>query len=122
MPEVPRYVKNVTTFTERWRACFLWLWFIIQEHPVKETSGYIIHKIYKTDRCAVGCPLSVILVDVHMIWIGNEVVKAMSAPVYKRFIQQKEFSTLYILLDRKIILNNEDIVTRMVCQSENKKL
>ena len=46
----------------------------------------------------------------------------MSAPVYKRFIQQKEFSTLYILLDRKIILNNEDIVTRMVCQSENKKL
>lgn len=46
----------------------------------------------------------------------------MSAPIYQRFIQQKEFSLIYILLDRKIILNNEDRVTRMVCQNENKKL
>ena len=52
----------------------------------------------------------------------NEVVKAMSAPIYKRFIQQKELSLIYILLDRKIILNNEDRVTRMAYQNENKKL
>ena len=43
--------------------------------------------------CAMGGPLSVILVDMHMVRTENEVVKPMSPSFYKqllRHIQQKE--------------------------------
>ena len=89
--------------------------------PLKEKIGYITQKICKTDSCAVDVPLSVILVDLHMIRIGNKVVKATTAPFCKQFIQQKEqASTICVSLDRKIILNNEDIVTTMVYQTKIK--
>ena len=38
------------------------------------------------DGCAMGGPLTVILVGIHLVRTENEVVKPMNPPFYKRFV------------------------------------
>ena len=104
--------------------------------------------LQKLDGCAMDGPLSVILVDIHMLRTENEVVKPMDSPFYKWFVDDiyrkrnksqqdalfETFNNFYPnkkltievnpakFLDAKIILNNEDVVTTQIYQKENKKV
>ena len=99
------------------------------------------------DGCAIGGPLSVILADIHMVRTENEVVKPVNPSFYKRFVddiyskRNKSQQDVLLealnnfhpnikltigvnpvkLLDTKIILNNEGVVTTQVYRKENKK-
>ena len=44
--------SKFTTFTERWRVCFLWLFTNI---PSKDTLDYIIHKFYNEKSLKLIC-------------------------------------------------------------------
>ena len=125
--------------------------FIFKQLLYKLTTDCTIQfnqRFYKQiDGCAMGGLLSVILADIHMIRTENKVVKPMNPPFYKRFVdniyskrkksrQEVSFEALnnfhlnikltievnpVKLLDTKIILNDEGVVTTQVYQKENKK-
>ena len=95
----------------------------------------------------MGGPLSVILADIHMVRTENDVVKPMNPSFYKRFVddiyskRNKSQQDVLLealnnfhpniklttgvnpvkLLDTKIILNNEGVVTTQLYRKENKK-
>ena len=103
------------------------------------------------DGCATGGPLSVISGDIHMVRTGNEVVKPMNPPFYKRFVDEihrkrnksqqdalfEALNNFHLnlkltievnpvkFLDTKIILNNEGAgipKPPQVYREENKKV
>ena len=99
------------------------------------------------DGCVMVGPLSVILSDIHIVRTENEVVKAMNPPFHKRFADEicsrrnksqqgilfealNSFHpnikltievNLEKILDTKIILNNEGVITTQVYWKENKE-
>ena len=102
-------------------------------------------RFYKQiDGCAMGGPLSVILLDIHMVKTENEVARPRNPPFYKRFVddiyskrnkfQQEDlkdfhpYITLTIevnperFLDTKIILNNGGVVKAQIYRKKGKKI
>ena len=47
----------------------------------------------------MGGPLSVTLVDIHMIWTENDVVKPLKPLFYKRYVDH-----IYIVAIKRIVL------------------
>ena len=99
------------------------------------------------DDCVMDGPLSVILVDIHIVRTENEVVKPVNPPFYKQFVEniysrRNKFQWDILLedinnfhpniklttevnpgkfLDKKIILNNEGVATTHLYEKENKR-
>ena len=103
-------------------------------------------RFYKhIDGCAMHARLTLMLSDIHMVGTENEVVKPINLTFYKQFVDdiygKRNNSQQDVLFeanfhpkikltvnanpekffDKKIILNNEDVVTTQVYQKENKK-